>query len=140
MLRRFPLTLILLAVVALPATAQHPHAHLHRLPHVQTPTTAIAPQPSSSELPWLVPAFRLISFLVFLFGAVPGIIAKSKGMPNWKKIFFWGLFFGFLFFPVVLVLLYKVLKYESPPINNQAAFRQVNPVQVASQTQDVTLR
>jgi hypothetical protein len=61
-----------------------------------------------------------------MFGAVPGIVANSKGIPNWKSYFRRGLFFGFFFFPIVLVLLYQVLKYEPEPITNQAQMRPPN--------------
>jgi hypothetical protein len=77
---------------------------------------------------------------MFLFGAVPGIMARNREMPNWKSILFYGIFFGFLFFPIALFQLYKVLNYEKPPVTDQASFRPANHVQVVAQTQDVTIR
>jgi hypothetical protein len=61
-----------------------------------------------------------------MFGAVPGIIASSKGIPHWKSYFWRGLFFGFLFFPIVIILIYQVMKYEPEPIYNQAQIRPPN--------------
>ena len=131
MLRRSLLTIILsaaLAVVALPATAQlHHHRQLARS---WVPGSRIPPRPlgntGGQEVEWWLPLVEAIPTLLFMFGAVPGIIANSKGLPNWKSYFWRGLFFGFLFFPIVLVLLYQVLKYEPVPITNQAQIRPPN--------------
>ena len=134
MLRRSLLTLILsasLAVVALPATAQlhHHHPTGSKLgPRIETYLLAHWANPETRTLPWWLPLVEAIPTLLFMFGAVPGIIASSKGIPNWKSYFWRGLFFGFLFFPIVLVLLYQVLKYEPVPITNQAQIRPPNIV------------
>ena len=139
MLRRFTCILILLAVVALPAAALRPHPRM--LSPVGHNSARAKPPLSTPEAPsWVAPALRLVSSLMFLFGAVPGIIACNKGMPNWERILFSGIVFGYLFFPIALFQLYKVLKYEKPPVTDQASFRPANQVQTVSQTQDVTIR
>ncbi len=131
MLRRLLLTLFLgaaLAVVASPAAAQL-HRH-HPMARSWVPGSNIGPHPvgktDDQEVPWWLPLVEAIPTLLFMFGAVPGTIANSKGLPNWKSYFWRGLFFGFLFFPIVLVLLYQVLKYEPVPITNQAQIRPPN--------------
>src|ERR1039458_6931178 len=123
MLRRLLLTLFLgatLAVVALPAIAQL-HRH-HPMARSWVPGSNIRPHPvgktDDQEVPWWLPLIEAIPTLLFMFGAVPGIIASSKGIPHWKSYFWRGLFFGFLFFPIVMVLIYQVLKYEHPAITN----------------------
>ena len=131
MLRRLLLTLFLgatLAVVALPAIAQ---LHHHRpMARSWVPGSNIRPHPvgktEDQEVAWWLPLVEAIPTLLFMFGAVPGIIASSKGIPGWKSYFWRGVFFGFLFFPIVLILLYQVLKYEPEPINNQAQIRPPN--------------
>ena len=139
MLRRFTRILIFLAVVALPAAALRPHPRM--LPLASHNSAIAKPPQSTPEAPsWVTPALRLISSLMFLFGAVPGIIARNKEMPNWKRILFSGIVFGYLFFPIALFELYKVLKYEKPPVMDQATFRPANVVQMVSQTRDVTIR
>jgi hypothetical protein len=139
MLRRLTRILIFLAAVALPAAALRPHPRM--LPPVVHNSALVKPPLSTPEAPsWVAPALRLVSSLMFLFGAVPGIIARNKEMPNWKSILFSGIFFGFLFFPIALFQLYKVLGYEKPPVMDQASFRPANHVQVVAQTQDVTVR
>ncbi len=139
MLRRFIGILILLAVVTFPAAALQHHPRVS--PLAGHKSALAKPLLSTPDAPsWVVPALRLVSSLMFLFGAAPGIMARNKEMPNWKGILFSGIFFGFLFFPIELFLLYKVLKYEKPPVTNQAAFRPANHVQVVAQTQDVTIR
>jgi len=131
MLRRSLLTIILsaaLAVVALPATAQlHHHRQLARswVPGSRIPQHLVG-NVGGQKVEWWLPLVEAIPTLLFMFGAVPGIIANSKGLPNWKSYFWRGLFFGFLFFPVVLVLIYQVLKYEPEPITNQAQIRPPN--------------
>ena len=139
MLRRFTWILILLAVVVLPAAAL-PH-HPRPLHTAVNNSTSARPHIMTPEAPtWLVPALNLVTSLLFLFGAVPGIIAYNKEMPNKKRILISGIIFGFLFFPITFVLLYRVLKYEKPPVMDQATFRPANVVQMVSQTQDVTIR
>ena len=127
------LTLLLnasLAVVALPATAQlyrhHPMAR--HLVHASNISSRPLSKPKDPDVPWWLPLVEAIPTLLFMFGAIPGIIASSKGLPNWKSYFWRGIFFGFLFFPIVLILLYQVLKYESEPITNQAQIRPPNVV------------
>jgi hypothetical protein len=131
MLRRLLLTLILnasLAVVALPATAQlHRHHPMARhLVHASNISSRPLSKPKDPDVPWWLPLVEAIPTLLFMFGAIPGIVASSKGLPNWKSYFWRGIFFGFLFFPIVLILLYQVLKYESEPITNQAQIRPPN--------------
>jgi len=131
MLRRLLLTLFLgatLAVVALPAIAQ---LHHHRpMARSWVPGSNIRPHPvgktEDQEVAWWLPLVEAIPTLLFMFGAMPGIMASSKGLPNWKSYFWRGLFFGFLFFPVVMILIYQVLKYEPEPITNQAKIRPPN--------------
>jgi hypothetical protein len=130
MLRRSVLTVVvlLLAVVVLPATAlSHHRRQLVRssVPGSNVPAESRAPQP---EVPWMMPLLEAIPALFFLFGAVPGIIATSKGMPNWMSYFWGGLVFGFLFLPAVFVLLYKVLKWKETPMTNQTMLRPPNIV------------
>jgi hypothetical protein len=139
MLRRFTRILIFLAVVAMPAAALRPHPRM--LSSVGHNSALAKPPLSTPEAPsWVAPALRLVSSLMFLFGAVPGIMARNREMPNWKSILFYGISFGFLFFPIALFQLYKVLNYEKPPVTDQASFRPANHVQVVAQTQDVTIR
>jgi hypothetical protein len=139
MLRRFTCIFILLAVVALPAAALWHHPRT--LPAAVNNWNSAKPHISTPEAPtWLVPSLNLVTSLLFLFGAVPGIIAYNKEMPNKKRILISGIIFGFLFFPITFVLLYRVLKYEKPPVMDQASFRPENQVQMVSQTQDVTIR
>lgn len=132
MFRRSLLTILLLsaslAVVASPATAQL--YHHHPMARSWVPGSNIRPHPKGNtegqQVEWWLPLVEAIPTLLFMFGALPGIIASSKGIPNWKSYFWRGLFFGFLFFPVVLVLIYQVLKYEPEPITNQAQIRPPN--------------
>jgi hypothetical protein len=139
MLRRFARIFIFLAVVALPAAALRHHPR--NFPTAVNSSTSAKPHISAPDAPtWLVPALNLLTSLMFLFGAVPGIIAYNKEMPNKNKILFSGIVFGFLFFPITFFLLYRVLKYERLPVMDQAQFRSVNHVQVVAQTQDVTIR
>jgi Zn-dependent protease with chaperone function len=140
MLRRAILVSLLfsasLAVVVIPAAAQLPHRHSMarslirgstvRRPRASKPEDTEPPEQAAQ--PWWIPLLLAIPTLLFMFGAAPGIIASSKGIPNWKSYFWRGLFFGYLFFPIVLVLLYQVLKYESEPIYNQAQLRPPNVV------------
>jgi len=134
MFRRSLLTILLLsaslAVVAPPATAQL--YHHHPMARSWVPGSNIRPHPAGNtegqQVEWWLPLVEAIPTLLFMFGAVPGIIASSKGIPNWKSYFWRGLFCGFLFFPVVMVLIYQVLKYEPPHITNQAQLRPPNIV------------
>jgi hypothetical protein len=131
MLRRLLLTLFLsaaLAVVAFPAAAQ---LHHHRpMARSWVPGSNIRPHPAGDtegqKVEWWLPLVEAIPTLLFMFGAVPGIIANSKGIPYWKSYFWRGLFFGFLFFPIVMILIYQVMKYEPEPIYNQAQIRPPN--------------
>jgi hypothetical protein len=139
MLRRFTCILILLAVVALPAAALRHHPRT--MPTAVNNSTSTKPHISIPEAPtWLIPALNLVTSLLFLFGAVPGIIAYNKDMPNKNRILIFGIIFGYLFFPITFVLLYRALKYEKPPVKDQASFRPANVVQMVSQTHDVTIR
>jgi hypothetical protein len=131
MFRRAILTLILSAaqaVVALPATAQLHHHH--QITRSWVPGSRMPPRPMGNaggqQVEWWLPLVEAIPTLLFLLGATPGIIANRKDIPNWKSYFWRGLFFGFFFFPIVLVLLYQVLKYEPAPITNQAQIRPPN--------------
>ena len=134
MFRRSLLPILLLsaslAVVASPATAQL--YHHHPMARSWVPGSNIRQHPvdktKDQEVTWWLPLVEAIPTLLFMFGAAPGIIANSKGIPNWKSYFWRGLFFGFLFFPIVLILLYQVLKYEPPHITNQALIRPPNIV------------
>ena len=134
MFRRSLLSILLLsaslAVVASPPIAQ---LHHHRpMARSWGPGSNIRPHPKGNtegqKVEWWLPLVEAIPTLLFMFGAVPGIIASSKDIPNWKSYFWRGLFFGFLFFPVVMVLIYQVLKYEPPHITNQAQLRPPNIV------------
>ena len=133
MLRRLVLTLLLGASLAVagPSAAAQLHLHPHhsmarRLVHASNISPHPLSKPKDPEVPWWLPLVETIPTLLFMFGAVPGIIASSKGLPNWKSFFWRGIFFGFLFFPIVLILLYQVLKYESETITNQAKIRPPN--------------
>ena len=134
MFRRSLLILLLfsasLAVVAYPATAQLHHRH--PMARSWVPGSNIRPHPvgkaKDPDVPWWIPLIEAIPTLLFMFGAVPGIIASSKSIPHWKSYFWRGLLFGFLFFPIVMVLIYQVLKYEHPAITNQALIRPPNIV------------
>src|ERR1035438_4951070 len=114
MFRRSLLILLLfsasLAVVAYPAAAQLHHRH--PMARSWVPGSNIRPhpvgKPKDPDVPWWIPLIEAIPTLLFMFGAVPGIIASSKGIPHWKSYFWRGLFFGFLFFPVVMVLIYQI--------------------------------
>ena len=128
-----------LAAIAVPVVAQiHHHQHAARVSDPQNcacasqPLYELPPRPlgnaGQEKVAWWLPLVEAVPTLLCFLGALPGIIAIQRGVPNWKSYFWRGIFFGFLFFPVVLILLYQVLKYEPTPITNQAQMRPPNVV------------
>ena len=133
MLRQWVRILVILGVlaaIAVPVVAQiHHHQHVTR---GWTPGSRLPPRPpvnaGQEKVAWWLPLAEAVPTLLCFLGALPGIIATQRGVPNWKSYFWRGIFFGFLFFPVVLILLYQVLKYQPIPITNQAQMRPPNVV------------
>jgi hypothetical protein len=55
--------------------------------------------------------------LLAVTGWVPGVLARQRNLPHWKRTFFVGLFGSIVFFPLTLILLAKV--YQKSPASKE---------------------